>query len=148
MLSTTATLGEYALVTVDYLSNQQITNFTIKEVYKDSIDIKFVFYYFSEIAKQLPSIANYSGGIPIVDQSKLKKLQFPLVPIIKQKHKNPDLHTVFKILIKTGIFSAYIDDLESSIYQIRAIQQWRMAYYLIFSLLQTPCASRDLKTYY
>ena len=36
---------------------------------------------------------------------------------------NPDLHTVFKILIKTGIFSAYIDDLESSIYQIRAIQQ-------------------------
>ena len=37
--------------------------------------------------------------------------------------KNPDLHTVFKILIKTGIFSAYIDDLESSIYQIRAIQQ-------------------------
>jgi len=38
-------------------------------------------------------------------------------------YKNPDLHTVFKILIKTGIFSAYIDDLESSIYQIRAIQQ-------------------------
>ena len=25
---------------------------------------------------------------------------------------------MFKILIKTGIFSAYIDDLESSIYQI------------------------------
>lgn len=57
------------------------------------------------------------GGQPGAGKTVLQKQ-------IRNNNKiNPDLHTVFKILIKTGIFSAYIDDLESSIYQIRAIQQ-------------------------
>ena len=31
IMATTATIGEHALVTVDYMSNQRFTNFTLKE---------------------------------------------------------------------------------------------------------------------
>ena len=44
-----------------------------------------IFYYFFEIDKQLDSIANYSGGIPIVDQGKLKKLLIPIPPKAEQE---------------------------------------------------------------
>ena len=85
MMSTTATLGEHALVCVDYLSNQQITNFTIKEAYQEYLLPKFAYYCFFELGKSLSAIANYSGGIPIVDQNKLKKLTLPIPPIEEQR---------------------------------------------------------------
>ena len=86
MMSTTATLGEHALVCVDYLSNQQITNFTIKEAFQEYLLPKFAFYCFFDIGEQLATIANYSGGIPIVDQNKLKKLTLPL-PLIEEQRR-------------------------------------------------------------
>lgn len=46
MMSTTATIGEHALITVDYLSNQQISNFSLKKEYANLLNMKFVFYYF------------------------------------------------------------------------------------------------------
>lgn len=51
MLSTTATIGEHALITVDYLSNQQISNFSLKKEYAELLNIKFVFYYFRKSEK-------------------------------------------------------------------------------------------------
>lgn len=52
MLATTATIGEHALITVDYLSNQQLSNFTLKDEYQKLLDIKFVFYYFFKISEK------------------------------------------------------------------------------------------------
>ena len=85
IMATTATIGEYALVQCDYLSNQQFTNITIKEEYSHLISPKFLYYYCSKIALQLNNICNYSGGIAIVDQKKFKHLKFPVIPIIVQK---------------------------------------------------------------
>ncbi len=85
MISTTATLGEHALVTTDYLSNQQITNITIKAHFENRLLPKFAFYYCFIIAKECFNIANYSGGIPIVDQSKFKRLLIPVPPLEEQR---------------------------------------------------------------
>ena len=72
MVATTATIGEHALIETDYLSNQQLTNLTIKDKYTESILPKYAFYYFFIVDKQCLGVANFSGGIPIVDQSRFK----------------------------------------------------------------------------
>src|SRR5690554_4638386 len=45
IISTSATIGEHALITVPYLSNQRFTNLSLKPRYKDKFKIKFLFYY-------------------------------------------------------------------------------------------------------
>src|SRR5690554_4163363 len=45
IISTSATIGEHALITVPYLSNQRFTNLSLKPMYKDKFKIKFLFYY-------------------------------------------------------------------------------------------------------
>ena len=50
IVATTATIGEHALAIADsFLMNQQFTSFTIRELLKDKLDTKFVFYYFFKI---------------------------------------------------------------------------------------------------
>lgn len=85
MMSTTATLGEHAIIKIPYMSNQQITNLTIKKIFEKKIIPKFAFYYCFVIGKRCCEVANYSGGIPIVDQNKFKKLSFPVPPIEEQQ---------------------------------------------------------------
>ena len=85
MVATTATIGEHALIENDYLSNQQLTNLTIKDKYTELILPKYAFYYFFIIDKQCLGVANFSGGIPIVDQSRFKKLRFAVPPLKVQE---------------------------------------------------------------
>ena len=82
MVATTATIGVHALITTDFICNQQLTNVAIKKEYKDKINIKFSYYYFDIIDKQCIKIANQGGGMPIVSLEKMKKLLFP-VPLIE-----------------------------------------------------------------
>lgn len=49
ILSTTATIGEHALIIVDSLANQQFTNFKIRKSLRNMIDIKWMFYKFFNI---------------------------------------------------------------------------------------------------
>lgn len=81
MVATTATIGIHALVTTDFICNQQLTNVAIKEEYSDKLNIKFCYYYFDIIDKQCINIANQGGGMPIVSLEKMKKLLFPMPPI-------------------------------------------------------------------
>lgn len=85
MISTTATLGEHAMILTDYMSNQQMTNLTIKDSFANKLLPEFAFYYCFEIGKKCYDIANYSGGIPIVNQGKFQKLTFPLPPLPVQR---------------------------------------------------------------
>ena len=55
IMATTATIGEHALITVDYMSNQRFTNFALRDDICELIDTKFAYYYFfilDEKAKQ------------------------------------------------------------------------------------------------
>lgn len=50
IMSTTATIGEHALIKTNFVCNQQITCFSLKQEYSSKINIKFVFYLFSTLA--------------------------------------------------------------------------------------------------
>ncbi len=84
IISTTATIGEHAILMVDALTNQQITCLTIKEKYSKVILPKFVFYYAFSIGEWCRKNANQSGGIPIIGTEKIKTFLFP-VPCIQQQ---------------------------------------------------------------
>ena len=45
IMSTTATIWVHALITSDFIMNQQLTAFSIKDNFKNKLDYKFLFYY-------------------------------------------------------------------------------------------------------
>lgn len=51
LISTSATIGEHALITVPHLANQRFTCLALKESYVDCFDIKFLFYYCFSLAE-------------------------------------------------------------------------------------------------
>ena len=51
ILSTTATIGEYALITVNFLANQRFTCLTLKCQEKDNISITYLYHYMYFISK-------------------------------------------------------------------------------------------------
>lgn len=81
LMTTTATIGEYALLMKPSLSNQQMTNFSIKEGFQEILNIKFAFYYFHVFAVWCKKNANQSGGMPIITVAKLKTFSFPIPPL-------------------------------------------------------------------
>jgi type I restriction enzyme S subunit len=76
ILSTTATLGEHALVLVPFITNQQITSFSLKD--NVNLSIKFLFYLFFDFGKWCQENANKNGGLGIIGLDKLKKYKFPI----------------------------------------------------------------------
>ena len=80
-MATTATIGEYALLMKPSLSNQQMTNFSIKEGFQEILNIKFAFYYFHVLAVWCKKNANQRGGMPIITVAKLKTFSFPIPPL-------------------------------------------------------------------
>lgn len=84
IIATSATIGEHALITVPYLSNQRFTNLNLKEEYKNKYDIKFVFYYcfkLSDWCKKNTTLSSFAS----VDMNGFKKFKFPILPLSKQK---------------------------------------------------------------
>ena len=80
IISTTATIGEYALIKTDYLANQQFTNLTLKNEFKNILNIEFIFHYMFIISKWCKDNVNTSG-FSSVNMSKFKQLKIPLPPI-------------------------------------------------------------------
>lgn len=85
IVSTTATIGEHALIESPFLINQQLTCVSVKEQFKAQINIKFIFYYFEILKEDLKRIASQSGNMPIVSLAKMKQLLMPLPPLEVQE---------------------------------------------------------------
>lgn len=86
IISTTATIGEHALVNIDCLTNQQITSFTIKENMFNKINIKYIFYYFFKFGKWCVNNANNCGNLPIIGLRKLNNYLIPIPILEEQNH--------------------------------------------------------------
>ena len=100
IVATTATIGEHALAIADsFLINQQFTSFTIRELLKDKLDIKFVFYYFFKICEWCKQNTN-SSSFPSVDMAKLKKVKFP-VPSPQTQQKVIEILDKFDTLVNS-----------------------------------------------
>lgn len=85
IISTTATIGEHALVKTEFLCNQQLTCVSIKKNNLNKILIKYCYYYFDIIDEQCKKIANNGGGMAIVSLSKFKELKIAIPPLPVQE---------------------------------------------------------------
>ena len=84
IMATTATIGEHALLIADSLANQRFTNFNIRKSLSDKLTSKFVYYYFFVIDEWCKQNVNVSS-FPSVEIERLKKLPFPIPPLVEQE---------------------------------------------------------------
>lgn len=78
IVSTTATIGEHALILVDFMCNQQITCISINNKFKYNIGVKFLYYLGNTIGEWCRRNVNGGGGLSIVSTSKLKQYAIPI----------------------------------------------------------------------
>ena len=84
IISTSATIGEHALITEDFLCNQRFTCLMIKDKYKDKYDVKFLFYYCYLLCKWCLNNLN-KGNFASVDMKMFEKFKFPIIELKEQK---------------------------------------------------------------
>lgn len=80
IMSTSATIGEHALVTAPFLANQRFTNLSLKPAYFDRFKIKFIFYYcflLADWCKDNTTMSSFAS----VDMNGFKKFQIPIPPL-------------------------------------------------------------------
>ncbi|OLR41696.1 restriction endonuclease subunit S [Helicobacter pylori] len=80
IISTTATIGEHALLIVDSLANQQFTFLSKKANCNLTLDMKFFFYQCFLLGEWCKKNTNVSG-FASVDMTAFKKYKFPIPPL-------------------------------------------------------------------
>ncbi len=80
MISTTATIGEHALLIVDSLANQRFTFLSKKANCDIALDMKFFFYQCFLLGEWCKKNTNVSG-FASVDMTAFKKYKFPIPPL-------------------------------------------------------------------
>ncbi len=80
IISTTATIGEHALLIVDSLANQQFTFLSKKANCNIALDMKFFFYQCFLLGEWCKKNTNVSG-FASVDMTAFKKYKFPIPPL-------------------------------------------------------------------
>ena len=86
IMSTTATIGEYALIISDSLANQRFTNLKIRKSRKDDLDTYFLFYYCHYISEWCKRNTN-TGGLLSVDIDGLKRYKLYIPNDINEQKK-------------------------------------------------------------
>lgn len=84
IVSTSATIGEHALITVPFMCNQRFVCLTRKPDYKSLLDMKFMFYYASKLDKYCLKNIN-QGGFASVSMPAFKEFSVPLPSLATQK---------------------------------------------------------------
>lgn len=140
IVSTTATIGEIALITVPFLCNQQITAVMKKQKYEKDLDIKFLFYYLHILSSDMKK--GISGGsFPIVSLSKMKSFKIPVPPreiqekIVQTLDKMTEYATELtsELTSRNKQYSFYRDKLlsfEDEVYQV----EWKELGEVVFTL--------------
>ena len=84
IISTSATIGEHALITCESIANQRFTYLMLKDQYKDKYNIKYLFYYCFLLADFCRENLQ-QGSFASVDMSKFNKFEFPIPPMDVQE---------------------------------------------------------------
>ncbi|GAA7758450.1 hypothetical protein HpBT0162_04160 [Helicobacter pylori] len=84
IISTTATIGEHALLIVDSLANQRFTFLSKKANCNLALDMKFFFYQCFLLGEWCKNNTNVSG-FASVDMTAFKKYKFPIPPLEVQQ---------------------------------------------------------------
>ena len=84
IIATSATIGEHALITKDFLCNQRFTCLSVKDEFKSKIDMRFMFYYAFKLDDFC--IKNQTQStFASVDMNKFYVFMFPLPPLPVQE---------------------------------------------------------------
>ncbi|MCM1314212.1 MAG: restriction endonuclease subunit S [Prevotella sp.] len=84
IVSTSATIGEHALINVDFMCNQRFTCLTLKKEYQHQFSIKFLFYYCFKLDKYCMNNLK-KGSFASVDMTKFNQFQIPVPPLEVQR---------------------------------------------------------------
>ena len=84
IISTSATIGEHALITCESIANQRFTYLILKDQYKDKYSIKYLFYYCFLLADFCRENLQ-QGNFASVDMNKFYKFEFPMPPLEVQE---------------------------------------------------------------
>ena len=84
IISTSATIGEHALITCKSLSNQRFTYLMLKDEYKNFVDMKYIFYHCFLLDKYCLGNLN-KGNFASIDMNAFKKYIFKIPSLEKQK---------------------------------------------------------------
>lgn len=84
IMTTSATIGEHALITVPFLANQRFTSLSLKPEFADKLSIYFLYYYcfnLSEWCKKNTTTSSFAS----VDMNGFKRFQIPIPPLPEQE---------------------------------------------------------------
>lgn len=118
IITTSATIGEYALIRVPFLCNQRFTCLMIKDTFKNYLNPIFLLYYSSKLSDYCKLNLN-KGNFASVDVAKFNKFLFPIPTIEKQKE-------IVSLLDK---FDSYCNDLKEGLPAEIAARQKQYEYY-------------------
>ena len=80
IVATSATIGEHALINVDFLCNQRFTVLILKDEFKNLLSPKFLYYYSFVLGRWC--LANTTqSSFASVDMKRFKKFEFPVPPL-------------------------------------------------------------------
>ena len=77
IISTTATIGEHALIKCKFICNQQFTILSVNSIYEKLMNPKFIFYYFFNISNILKSKTK-NINLPIINIKEIKDMLIPI----------------------------------------------------------------------
>lgn len=80
IVATSATIGEHALINVDFLCNQRFTVLILKDEFKNLLSPKFIYYYSFILDRWCLSNTTQSS-FASVDMKRFKKFEFPVPPL-------------------------------------------------------------------
>ena len=115
IMSTTATIGEHALLIADSLANQRFTNFKIRKSLCNKIDIMWFYWYCYKIGEWCRANI-HEGGLTAVNIVDLAKLTIPIPPLAEQQRIAEALSNI----------DSLIENLDKLIEKKRLIKQGAM----------------------
>ena len=84
IMSTTATIGEHALIIVDSLANQQFTNLIIRKSLEKQVDTMWFYHYCYILGEWCRNNIN-EGGLAAVNMEDFSNVEIILPPILEQQ---------------------------------------------------------------
>ncbi len=96
IVSTSATIGEHALIEVPSLSNQRFTYLVLKSILADLVNIKYIFYYCFKLGDYCREHLN-QGNFASVDMTAFRQFVFKL-PSLQKQNEIVDILDRFEML--------------------------------------------------
>lgn len=130
IITTSATIGEYALVKVPFICNQRFSVISLKDKFSNNVDMKFIMHYCWLLSAYCRANLN-QGNFASVDMGKFKKFEF-VVPSLEEQQ------LIVDILDK---FDSYCNDISQSLPAEIEMRKKQYEYYreklLTFKRLET-----------